>query len=132
MAALLSDYLAAQSERRIEGRDPCFEFVAGWIALARGQDARAAFLADGYVDPLRLQVSEAMFLARAQLIADRLGMPVAASPAEGDVALLRVLATGGRVAGAMAIRHADLWFAKTARGVVAAPSPFLKAWAIDA
>ncbi|WP_257164692.1 hypothetical protein [Bradyrhizobium sp. SRS-191] len=115
--------------------DPCFEFVAGWIAIATGRDARAAFLADGFISPLRLQLDRDLFLQRAQMIADRLGLAQTDSEADGDVALLEVAAPNGkgglRIAGAMAIRSRGLWFVRTERGILAGPSPFLRAWSVQ-
>lgn len=130
----LRNYLAQATREIPKVDDPCFEFVAGWIALARGQDARAAYLADGFVPPMRLQLDRDLFLTRAQMIADRLGLPQSDGEADGDVALLDVLAPdgkgGARIACAMAIRSSGLWFARTARGVLAGPSPFIRAWAV--
>ena len=133
MAALLTSYIGRATEAMPDVADPCFDFVAGWIARATGKDARAAWQADGEIAPQRLQADRALFLVRAQMIADRLGLAQSEGEGEGDVALLEVLAPGLRrdhVAGAMAIRSRGLWFVRTARGVLAGPSPFIRAWAV--
>ncbi|UFZ02926.1 hypothetical protein LQG66_27245 [Bradyrhizobium ontarionense] len=133
-AELLKNYLGSATREAPNVDDPCFEFVVGWIALARGQDARAAYLADGYISPLRLQLDRELFLTRAQMIADRLGLPQSDGAADGDVGLLDVLSPDGnggiRIAGAMAIKSRGLWFARTKRGVLAGPSPFIRAWSV--
>lgn len=132
MAALLTSYIADVGCMMPNKLDPCFEFVSGWIARATGKDARAAFMADGFVRPQLLQANRTLFMRRAQMIADRLNLAQSDGEGEGDVALLEVLAPGrtNHVAGAMAIRSRGLWFVRTARGVLAGPSPFIRAWAV--
>jgi hypothetical protein len=133
MAALLGSYIAEATARPFSiGEAHCLDFVARWIALACGLDARAAWGGPGAGTDIRRIMAEP-HLMRSQAISAAMTMGLVETnvPDLGDVGLVQALVRGDRPASLVgAIRGEGLWYLKTGHGVLAADAPCEIAWSI--